>query len=87
MYLFAQIFGSFSMVSCWFFLAAYKGDHSQLGYLLWIGNQTSDTLQQVEHHQFAVKKVKLQIAWNSKIGSILLSISPLEHTSDWKSKK
>ena len=36
MYLFAQIFRTFCIVSCWFFLAAYKGDYSQLGYLLWV---------------------------------------------------
>ena len=24
------------MVSCWFFLAVYKGDYSLLGYLLWL---------------------------------------------------
>ena len=35
MYLLAQIFRTFCIVSCWFFLAAYKGDYSQLGYLLW----------------------------------------------------
>ena len=35
MYLLSQIFRTFCTVSCWFFLAAYKGDYSLLGHLLW----------------------------------------------------
>ena len=35
MYLFSQISRTLCTVSCWFFLAAYKGDYSLLGHLLW----------------------------------------------------
>ena len=48
MYLFSQIFRTFCMVSCWFFLAAYKGDYSLLGHLLWLGHMKS----QMKNYEF-----------------------------------